>query len=200
MSSNLSNTDHSKTDILSERWIDLRLVSATRLLLAGSALLVILIDPAQPNHYFTLTLGALILYTLYSAVFGILAIRRSRLVPVGIMHWLDMVWYLALVALSSGVNSIFFNFFFFAILVASFGWGYKSGLRLTLVSAALFAIVGFFTAPAGPEFELNRLLLRLIQLLILGYMISRWGGFKINLRDRLQLLKEATILSNPRFG
>jgi signal transduction histidine kinase len=170
------------------------------LLLAGSALLVILIDPAQPKHYITFTLVALILYTIYSAVFGILAIRRSRLVPVGIMPWLDMVWYLALVALSSGVNSIFFNFFFFAILVASFGWGYKSGLRLTLVSAALFTIVGFFTAPALPEFELNRLLLRLIQLLILGYMISRWGGFKINLRDRLQLLKEATIFSNPRFG
>ncbi len=199
MSSNLTSTSHSNADVLSERWIDLRLVSATRLMLATSALLVILIDPSEPNHYLGLTY-TVSLYTIYSAVFCVLAIQRSRLVPVDIMHWLDMVWYLALVALSGGTNSVFFNFFFFAILVASFGWGYTSGLRLTLVSTVLFTIVGLLSAPPGSAFQLNRLLLRPILLLILGYMISRWGGFKINLRKRLQLLKDATILSNPRFG
>jgi signal transduction histidine kinase len=116
------------------------------------------------------------------------------------MHWVDMVWYLGLIALSGGANSIFFNFFFFAILVASFGWGYKAGLRLTLYSAALFTLVAVKTASLGPAFELNRLMLRVMQLLILGFLISRWGGFKINLRDRLQLLKEVTVFANPRFG
>jgi signal transduction histidine kinase len=198
MSNNLS-TNHSSADVLSERWIDLRLVSATRLMLATSALVVILIEPLDSTRYLALTYTAF-MYTIYSAVFCVLAIKRSRLVPMGIMHWLDMAWYLALVALSSGANSMFFNFFFFAILVASFGWGYNAGLQLTLVSALLFTIVGLLTAPSGPEFQLDRLLLRPILLLILGYMISRWGGFKINLRKRLQLLKEATILSNPRFG
>jgi signal transduction histidine kinase len=199
LTESFSNRSAANTDPLSERWIDLRLVSATRLTLAASALLVVLIDPSKPPRYVALT-AALILYTIYSAVFCVLAIQRSRFVPVGIMHWLDMVWYLALVALSSGTDSIFFNFFFFAILVASFGWGFTIGLRLTLVSALLVTIVGFLTAPSGSDFPLNRLLLRPIELLILGYMISRWGGFKISLRNRLQLLKEATIFSNPRFG
>src|SRR5262249_8027348 len=90
---------------------------------------------------------------------------------------------------------------FFAILVASFGWGYKAGLRLTLFSAVLFTVVAVATASlGGPAFELNRLMLRVMQLLILGFLISRWGGFKINLRNRLQLLKDVTIFSNPRFG
>ena len=199
MTSNLTGTNDSNADVLAERWIDLRLVSATRLMLATSALVVILIDPSDPSRYVALTY-ATFMYTIYSAVFCVLAIQRSRLVPVRIMHWLDMVWYLALVALSNGSNSIFFNYFFFAILVASFGWGYTSGLRLTLVSALLFTIVGLLTAPAGPQFHLDRLLLRPLLLLILGYMISRWGGFKIDLRNRLQLLKEATGFSNPRFG
>jgi signal transduction histidine kinase len=61
-------------------------------------------------------------------------------------------------------------------------------------------LVGILSAPQGAEFELNRLLLRPIQLLILGFLISHWGGFKINLRNRLQLLKDVTVLSNPRFG
>jgi len=199
MSSNLTSTNHSSAGVLSEQWIDLRLVSATRLMLATSALVVILIEPSDSNRYLALTYTAF-MYTLYSAVFCVLAIKRSRLVPLGIMHWLDMAWYLALVALSNGANSIFFNYFFFAILVASFGWGYNAGLQLTLVSAFLFTIVGLLTAPSGPEFQLDRLFLRPILLLILGYMISRWGGFKINLRNRLQLLKDATIFSNPRFG
>lgn len=180
--------------------MDLRLVSAMRLMLSASALLIILIDPSEPSRYVNLTYTTLGLYTVYSAIFLILSVRRRDLIPVRILHWVDMVWYLALIAVTSGTNSVFFGFFFFAVLVASFGWGYKSGLRITLVSAFLFIIVGVITAPAGPSVDLNRLMLRPLQLLILGFMISRWGGFKINLRKRLQLLKDVTVMSNPRFG
>src|SRR5215208_3509432 len=171
-----------------------------RLALAATALLVVFIDPSEPGRYVKPTYIVLALYTIYSAVVLSISLRRSDLIPAQYMHWIDMVWYLALIALSNGTSSIFFNFFFFAILVASFGWGYLAGLRLTLISAVLFTVVGVLTAPAGPEFELNRLMLRSIQLLILGFLISRWGGFKINLRNRLQLLKDVTVLSNPRFG
>lgn len=172
-----------------------------RLMLAAAALLVIFLDPSERDGSLKLTYIALALYTIYSAAILFLSVRRSDLIPTRHMHWFDMVWFLGLISLSSGTSSIFFSYFFFAILVASFGWGYTAGLRLTLVSAFLILLVGFLTAPPG--FELYRLLLRPIQLLILGYLISRWGGFKINLRDRLQrlqLLKDVTVLCNPRFG
>lgn len=183
-----------------EGWVDLRLISATRALIAAFALIATLIDPSEPVRYAPLTILALTLYTLYSIVFLILSLTRSDLIPVRIMHWLDVAWYLTLIALSSGTNSIFFNFFFFAILTGSFGWGLKTGLRLTLVSATLFIAVAILTAPREPAFELNRFLIQSMQLLILGYMISRWGGFKIQLKGRLQLLKDMTVVSNPRFG
>jgi signal transduction histidine kinase len=192
--------NNSPSDPLSEQWIDLRLVSTMRLMLAAAALLVIFIDPSQPDRYVKLTYIALALYTIYSAAILLLSSRRSDLIPARHMHWFDMVWYLALISLSSGTSSIFFSFFFFAILVASFGWGYSAGLRLTLVSTVLVLLVGFLSAPWGSQVELYRVLLRPIQLLILGFLISRWGGFKINLRNRLQLLKDVTVLSNPRFG
>ena len=169
-------------------------------MLAATALVVVFMDPSEPDRYLSLTYIVLALYTIYSAVICSLSLRRSDLIPAQYMHWFDMVWYLALISLSSGTHSIFFNFFFFAILVASFGWGYTAGLRLTLVSAVLFTVVGVLTAREAPPFELNRLMLRSIQLLILGFLISRWGGFKINLRNRLQLLRDVTVLSNPRFG
>ncbi len=200
MRTSLTNTANSHADPLSEQWFDLRLVSTTRLMLAATALVVILIEPSGPDGYAQLTYAILALYTIYSAVIFGLSVRHGDLIPAQYMHWFDMVWFLGLISLSSGTTSIFFNFFFFAILVASFGWGYKAGLRLTLVSAVLFTVVALLTTPQGPGFELNRLMLRVAQLLILGALISRWGGFKINLRNRLQLLKDVTVFSNPRFG
>ena len=171
-----------------------------RLILAATALVIILIDPTQPDRLVGLTYAVLALYTIYSAVVFVVSVRRSDLIPAQHMHWADMVWFLLLTSLSSGASSIFFTFFFFAILVASFGWGYTAGLQLTLVSAVLFTIVSLLTAPQHAAFELNRFMLRPVQLLILGYLIARWGGFKINLRNRFQLLKDVAVFSNPRFG
>ena len=171
-----------------------------RLILAATALVVILIDPTEPDRLVGLTYTVLAAYTVYSAVVLVLSVRRSDLIPAQHMHWADMIWFLLLTSLSSGTSSIFFNYFFFAILVASFGWGYRAGLQLTLASAVLFTIVGVVTTPQRPDFELNRFMLRPFQLLILGSLISRWGGFKINLLKRRLLLNEVTVLSNPRFG
>ena len=185
---------------MSEEWIDLRLVSIMRLMLASSALMVTVVDPPQGQANIQAVYTVMIAYTVYSAIFYILSIRHSNLVPAKIMHWLDMCWFIALIALTNGTNSIFFTFFFFAILVASFGWGYSSGLYLTLVSAVLFTAVGLYLGRTDQTLQLNRLLLRPIQLLILGYLISRWGGFRINLRNQLQLLKDVTVLSHTRLG
>jgi signal transduction histidine kinase len=184
----------------SEDWIDLRLICAMRAVLALAALLVIYVDPSEPNRFVVPTYLALTGYTIYSVAIWLLAIRHSRILPIKILPWLDVAWYLPLIALSSGTNSIFFFFLFFAILVASFGWGFSAGLRVTIVSTVLFTVVGYATAPDGPEFQLNRLLLRPVQLLVLGYMISFWGGLQSRLKARLRLLKEVSLFSNPRFG
>jgi len=195
-----ANKDVSSARPLYDRWVDLRLISSMRLVLAFSALVVIYIDPSEPDRLIGLTHLTLLGYCVYSVVIYVLSVRRSPILPFKNLHWLDVAWYLSLIALSSGTNSVFFYFFFFAILVASFEWGFGSGLRVTVLSAVLFTIVGYATAPAEPEFELNSFLLRPIYLLVLGYLIAFWGGLQSRLRARLQLMKEVTLLSNPRFG
>jgi hypothetical protein len=176
--------------------LDHRVVALMRLILAASGLLITYIDPAEPSRFVAATYTALSLYTIYSAVLYILALRRSRLFDslYPWLHWGDVVWYVLLISLSSGTSSIFFFGFFFAI------WGFASGLRVTLASVALFTLVGFLTAPQAAQFELNRTLVRPIYLLVLGYMIAYWGGFEITLKQRLALLKDVSTLSNPRFG
>jgi signal transduction histidine kinase len=192
----MSVTPHSS---FADWLIDTRMISPIRLVLAAAALLIIYIDPSQPDRLVRLTYSLLIGYTVYSAILLLGSIVTPRFLPMGMLHWLDMTWYVALISVSSGTSSIFFIFFFFPILVASFRWGFASGLRVTVLSAILFVTVGYFTASEA-HFELNRFLLRSVTLLFLGYMIAHWGGSEIESKRRLQLLKDVTNLANPRFG
>ena len=185
-------------DPFSAHWSDGRIISAMRLMLVASALLLSYIDPSQPGWFVAVTSGALVLYTIYSAVLCIRSLRQSRIPPLRFTHWIDMALYIPLITLSTGPKSVFF--FFFAVLTVSFGWGFTSALRLTLVTTVLFTSVVYATAFLEPEFEMNGLMLRCICLLVLGYMISFWGGFGLKLKKQLRVLKEISSLSNPRFG
>src|SRR5215203_6518132 len=127
-----TNSIFSSTGVSSDRWIDLRMISTMRLVLASSGLFIVMLDPTRPK----LTYAALISYSIYSFVISILSRRRSALLPQRVLHWLDLFWYMPLIALTGGSNSIFFFFLFFSILVASFGWGFMEGVRLTLVAAS----------------------------------------------------------------
>jgi signal transduction histidine kinase len=182
--------------------LDNRIVAVMRLVLAASGLIIILIDPSEPSRFVVSTYLALSLYVAHSVVLCVSAFRSVESKKLGLLqsHWWDVAWYVLLIALSRGTSSIFFFGFFFAILVASFREGFASGFRTTCISVFLFSTVGFVTAPSGDEFELNRFLIRPIYLLVLGYMMSYWGGFEIKLKRRLDLLREVTVLSNPRFG
>jgi len=171
------------------------MISTMRLVLASSALFIIMLDPPGPRA----TYVALVLYTVYSFVIYVLSIRRSALLPQSILHWLDLVWYIPLIVLTGGSNSMFFFFLFFSILVASFGWGFIEGLRMTLAAAALFTIVGVWFHPEN-TLELGKFLLRPTSLLALGYMIAHWGGYEVKLKSRLGLLKDISNFSDPRFG
>jgi signal transduction histidine kinase len=173
-----------------------------RLVLASSALLIIYLDPSEPDRFVALTYSTLVCYTLYSGIICGLTRRVSPSVEAiqPWLHWVDVAWYLVLIALSSGTSSIFFFFFFFSILVASFQQGFRSGFWVALVSSLLFTIIGYATSPPGPAFELNRFLLRPIYLLVLGYMMAYWGENEIKAKRRLELLKDVSLLSNPRFG
>lgn len=180
--------------------VDDRMISLMRLILALSGLLITYIDPSEPDRLVAVTYGALVVYGVYACFLYYLSFRGRARLLLSISHWIDVAWFLILVALSSGTNSIFFFCFFFAILVASFRWGFWSGLRVTIVSTIIFTLIGYVTAPVEITFELNRFLLRPVYLLVLGYMIAYWGGHEIKLKRRLNLLKEINLLANPRFG
>src|SRR6266581_3241242 len=188
------------TDPLLRGAIDERMIAAMRLMLALLALLSTYIDPAETTHYVAATYTVLALYLAYSLALLTLALQRRATIPATVAYWADVGWDILLIGSSMGTNSIFFFFLFFAILVASFQSGFTSGMRVTLVATVLFTGIGFAMAPDEPEFELHGFLLRPTSLFVLGYMIACWGGAETMFRRRLALLKDVSVLANPRFG
>ena len=104
-----------------------------------------------------------------------------------------------MISMSSGTSSVFYFFYMFEIIVACSRGGRKLGLAVTVVSSLLCVGVGLI-APTSGEFELNRFLLRPLAIIALGYMLAYWGGTELALKKKLVLLKELSIVANPRFG
>jgi signal transduction histidine kinase len=171
------------------------MVAHIRLLLAVTALLTIFNE--WPGSGGRMTVIVFTAYTVHTAVLSILALRRQPYASGRSIHWLDVAWYAVMVLSTGSSQSIFFPFFFFAILTASFRWGFDEGARVTVASALLY----FATGTVGKPVDfLSALLLRTTFLLALGYMIAYWGQSEMALRRRLALLRDVSKLSNPRFG
>jgi len=104
-----------------------------------------------------------------------------------------------LVTLTQGTNSLFFTFFLFAILSASFSRGIQEGLLVTGASVILFILASLWFEP-GAKFGFDQSLVRPIYLLTLGYMISYWGGHEITQRRRIKILQDVNNQLNQRLG
>ncbi len=173
------------------------MVAIMRCLLALAGLVVVYLDPTHAR-WVELAYSSLIIYAAYSAILCVRAVRGSFALRA--QPWIDAFFYVYLVALTHGTGSIFFTFFFFAIVAASFSRGFREGFAVTMLAVLSFAVIGLAGYAAGAQFELAQALTRTISLYILGYMISYWGEHEITLRRRLGLLRELSGSVNPRAG
>lgn len=193
------NTPIAVRDPFSEHWIDVRLISGMRVVLGISALLISVLDIINNGTWSIPTVITLVLYSSYGFFIYQLSARRNPIATHKIIPWLDLLWYIPLITFASS-NSLFRYFFFFAITVASFSWGLRDGLRLTLASAGVYVLASLMAVTSGTPLNLNQLLMAVIGLLTFGYIIARWGGYHTELKNRLKLLKDVTVFSNPRYG
>ena len=185
----------------SEESLDLFIQRLMRLVLSSASLFVFIVDPLEsglPNKF---TYYLLIAYCIYSAFFVLM--HKSKLFLELASHratyWIDTLFFSVLITLTGGVDSIFFAFLFFPILIASFAWGFMEGLKVTFASAFLFTAAGL-VSESHSGYDIGQAVIRPVYLVVFGYMIAFWGSGKIVLKHRLQLLQEININWDPRFG
>ena len=182
--------------MLGER-VDAHMVAIMRCLLAFLALGVAYLDQNQA-HSIAAVFGVLCGYAGFAIGLFFPTVRR-HLKPRA-QPWIDVAVYIVLVALTQGVGSSFYHFFFFAIIVASFSRGFREGFAVTMVAVLTFAVIGLGGYAAGTPFDLTQALTRTGSLYIIGYMIAYWGDHEIVLRQRLSLLRDLSASVNPRGG
>src|SRR5262245_16467823 len=88
--------------------VDERLINLTRFVLALSALIIIYVDPSEPDRLVNITYTTLALYTVYSALVYVLSLRHQSALRRTPLYWIDVAWFLVIISLSSGTNSLFF--------------------------------------------------------------------------------------------
>jgi signal transduction histidine kinase len=172
----------------------------SRCLLAFAALAILWIDPSGPTPRLEWTYASLAVYCVYSVIVAAASYATHWPAPHRSLHWIDLCFYAWLVAVSGGAFLFYFAFFFYSILVASFVWGSKEGVLVTLVSVALFATIGLNVSPVLTESDISGVLIRAVFLFVFGIMMADLGGYERLHKRRLRLLKEITNPWSPRFG
>ena len=92
-------------DSLSEQWIDLRLIAGMRVVLGTSALMISMLGSVQPRLWSVSTNTTLVLYCLYGLVIYHLSVRRNPVAAHRLIPWLDLLWYLPLIAFAFSNHS-----------------------------------------------------------------------------------------------
>jgi signal transduction histidine kinase len=180
--------------------VEPRALVLSRCLLAFAALAILWIDPSGPTPRLEWTYASLAVYCVYSVIVAVASHAAHWPAPHRSLHWIDLCFYAWLVAVSGGAFLFYFAFFFYSILVASFVWGSKEGVLVTLVSVALFGTIGLNVTPPLTEPEVSGVLIRAVFLFVFGIMMADLGGYERLHKRRLRLLKEITNPWSPRFG
>lgn len=176
------------------------LTAVLRLAVAVASAAIYRVDPSEDPGRRPHAYAVLAAYALYAALVAGATRRGGRRPSRSAAPWIDIAFVTLLVAVSEGTSSIFFPLYLFPVLSAAFEGGARAALPAVGVSVAAFSVVGGLTGPRGPDFELDRALIRPMYLGVLGYLIGFWGEHERRSRRKLQLLRDTTALSNPRFG
>jgi signal transduction histidine kinase len=155
-----------------------RVLATARVLLACSGLLAIYLDPTEPTRYSHLAYGLLLSYVLYALVVWVVLRRWPDLLPsFPWIHALDILLPAVLTLITEGPNSPFFLFFVFVLTAAAFRWGFVETILTAAVISALMLAEALLLSHAKVvglegEFEINRLVIRLSYLMILGVLLG----------------------------
>jgi len=174
-----------------------RVLALSRAFLACAGLLAIYLDPTEPSRYENLAYALLIAYVLYSMAVWQLQpwldkFRRS----VALLHAVDLMFPAVLTLFTAGPNSPFFLYFVFVLTAAAFRWGLletlATAVTVTLIMSAEAALLSFGGAEFGlrlqGEYDVNRFIIRILYLLILGLLIGYLA------EEQKQLRAESAVL------
>lgn len=168
------------------------LIALGRMVLAASFLLAAYLDPCDPIEYARLSCRILTGYLTYSLVIGIACWRKPfthRHLQI-FTHCVDLSVFALLMFITYGPTSPFFVSFIFLLVCATFRWQWPGMLLTAGVAMAVVVAVVWYppNLPHNPDFELNRLILRIIYLAVVAALLGYLGAHEQSMRNVLMML------------
>jgi signal transduction histidine kinase len=163
-----------------------RIISFARVLVSAIALLAIWLDPTEPARYASITYTLAATYVIGSFAALLWLRRRANFVrrEALVSHVADVAVAAALTLFTEGPNSPFFTFYVYTLLAAAYRWGLYETLFTTVAAAILLlaeAILvegylgGFALGHIEGALEINRLIMRVVYLWIIGMCVGYLG-------------------------
>lgn len=153
-----------------------RLIAAGRIVLAGTSLLALRLDPSEPSGYADLAFALVEVYAAYALLIAVLTWRSGRLAPRKALatHIIDLSVFWLLMYLTEGPASPFFPFFVFALACAAVRWGWGGTIWTALAALVAYTSLGVYAAEVtrDPRFELNRSIIRAVHLGLVGVFLG----------------------------
>lgn len=187
-----------------------RVLARARAFLAIFSLVAIYFNFAGLSHYAALTHVLLLLYVIHSLIILVLLQLRQESTPAFRLsvHAVDVLW-AALMSLSTeALNSPVFVFFLFVLLAAAYRWGFLETLATAGASIVLLffetILVGSRPNHSGHlllgEFDMDRLVMRPVYLVMIGYLVGYLGEKEKQLRAETSIISRIMGKAHSESG
>src|SRR5262245_5181274 len=168
-----------------------RTILVTRVVMALYALFAIGLDPAEPARFAQLTYTLHASYLAYALVLTLVLWRRVNLgiLPL-ITHVADIALFSVFQYLTLGSSSPFFVYFVFSLFSGAMRWGWRGAIGTApVVLVAFVALSLSMRSTLDPgEFQLNRFLIRVGYLAMVGTLLGYLGLHEARLREEIEHL------------
>ena len=179
-----------------------RVIALARTVLAAIFLFAIWVDPTQPTQAVSATYAMLVAYV--AAAVALTAVTwnswwwDARLAAPAQVA--DVIVFTLLVLATDGYTSPFFVFFAFMVLSAAIRWGWRETAVTAAAVSLLYFAAGFAVGNVGPDFDLQRFIIRSGNLVILSALLIWFGvnhGFSGLKLPKGALLRETRPGESP---
>ena len=176
-----------------------RLIAGGRVILAGSSLFAVWIDPTEPAKYARTAYALLVAYVLYAVVVAALVWRsdaasdRYRLGA----HCFDLAFFSLFIYFTAGPASPFNAYFVFSLVCATLRWQWRGTLWTALASLAAFLAVGLYFAlvVGDPSFPSYSLIVRGAYLVVIAVLLGYLGAHQERTRREMaRILQQSSAM------